>query len=157
MRTLLAILIGGLFGTIALLYRDNLKMKADYEELRWRHVSLMDNVEPYKLKPVDMEGLLKVSRLTGIPVKVLVNAHHAENGVVGYEFGYKGKTRGVVENFRPDQWQCAEWGRRMDSLVWNQLVTTPAGHQVLIKAVETYTGNKGKKAEEYAATLAMRH
>lgn len=147
---LFVVIVGALF----FLYVDNIRLSSENKDLVWRNVTIEERKEPWKQRPVDQIAILKASQLTGIPFEVLLRARtKAENGGRAYEMGYRGKTQGVVENYDPHEWQLGEWARRMNAIIWDELLKTPEGGAVLIRSCEVYTGNGKKKAKEYANYL----
>ncbi len=89
-----------------------------------------------------------------MPFEVLLRARtKCENGGKGYEFGYRGKSQGVIENYDPHEWQAGEFSRRMNNIVWHELLATQEGTDVLERSCKVYTGADKKRAHEYANYL----
>lgn len=152
--SIITLLIGASAAAMYVLYKENMKLSAEVMDLTWRNVTIEERKEPWKKKPVDEIAILKASQLTGVPFEVILRARtKAENGGKAYEMGYRGKSQGAVENYKPHEWQVGEWSRRMNAIIWDELLKTPEGGALLVRASEVYTGNGKKKAKEYANYL----
>lgn len=133
---------------------DNSRLRAENVDLTWRNVTIEQRKYPLDFKGLNYEAASKAANLTGIPMSFLINMRKMENGGDGYEYGYRGKSQGVVENYTPPQWQYGEAARRMNEFLWEWVELDKKRHKEATEYLaRRYTGRNDSKG--YAACLRM--
>ncbi len=137
-----------------MLYTQNQNLQAQKTDLIWRNVSVAQRIDPHQFKGLDADAAYKAHSLTGLPFEIIAAGREVENGGIGYEMGYRGKSELIVHCFEPDEWQYGEFARRMNQFAWEYI---KADRQCFKECTEymakRYTGKQGHEIREYAKKL----